>query len=164
LADPGIEKKPRRDRETVLADLAAFPDAFERVAMRNHDPEDWLRPAADGGWGIVEILPHLRDWEEIYLDRAGQILRADVPRLPAYDDELWAIERDYRRQNPAETLEQFRELRRQFVALLSELSPEAWQREGEHGAYGRITLHWMADHVCDHDHEHVQQALEALAS
>jgi hypothetical protein len=164
VADETNQNKVRRDRETVLEELAAFPDAFERLAMRNHTREEWLAPAADGGWGIVEILPHLRDWEEIYQDRAETILREDRPRLPAYDDALWAIERDYRAQDPAETLRQFRDLRQALVALLTAASADAWQREGEHSAYGRITLHWLADHICDHDQEHMQQALDALAS
>jgi len=159
-----MQNKPRREREAVLDELAGFPDAFERLAMRNHSHEEWLAPAADGGWGVVEILPHLRDWEEIYLDRAEKLLREDSPRLPAYDDALWAIERDYRGQDPAETLRQFRELRRQFVDLLTAASADAWQREGEHSAYGKISLHWLADHICDHDQEHMQQALDALAS
>ena len=164
MADPEQRNKPRRDREAALEELAAFPDAFERLAMRNQSREAWLAPAADGGWGVVEILPHLRDWEEIYLSRAESILRDESPRLPSFDDTLWAIERDYRGQDPADTLRQFRELRSRFVALLGNASPDAWLREGEHGAYGRISLHWLADHICDHDQEHMQQALDALAS
>jgi hypothetical protein len=53
-------------------------------------------------------------------------------------------------------------LRQQLVELLSNASPEEWQRTAIHGYYGQITLHWMADHICDHDAEHLQQARDAL--
>jgi hypothetical protein len=126
------------------------------------DREALMRPAFDGGWGIVEVLPHLRDWEEIYLDRAYRILNEDTPALPGFDDTLWSIERDYRGQDPYETFAGLSALREELVALLRGATPEQWERIGVHGAYGEITLHWMADHICDHDHEHLQQARDAL--
>ncbi len=122
-----------------------------------------MRPASDGGWGVVEILPHLRDWEEIYLDRAHAIVEQDNPGLPGYDDELWAIERDYRGQDPRATFEHFRQMRADLVGFLRSLAPETWSRRGEHGYYGEITLQWMADHICDHDQEHLRQVRDALA-
>jgi uncharacterized damage-inducible protein DinB len=155
--------KPVRAPEAILAELANFPDEFYRLILAGHGQEDYLRPARDGGWGVVEILPHLRDWEEIYLDRFQKLILEDRPHLPAYDDELWAIERDYRGQDPFETFEQFRQLRGQMIDLLEELSPEMWQRQGEHAAYGSITVQWLADHICDHDREHLRQAQDALA-
>lgn len=141
-----------------------MPVEFERLILRDADRDDLMRPAPDGGWGVVEILPHLRDWEEIYFDRAVAIVTQDVPRLQAYDDSLWEIERDYRGQDPDESLAQFAELRERLIAYLTDLPVEAWQREGDHSAYGRITLQWMADHICDHDREHLQQALDAIVS
>jgi hypothetical protein len=54
-------------------------------------------------------------------------------------------------------------LRGQLVEFLTDLAPEIWLRQGEHGAYGSITLQWLADHICDHDREHLQQAQDALA-
>jgi hypothetical protein len=108
-------------------------------------------------------LPHLRDWEEIYLERAQRIVAEDHPHLPGFDDELWSIERDYRGQDPVATMDDFRRLREDHVAFLRGLPPEAWTRPGTHGYYGEITLQWMENHVCDHDQEHLQQARDALA-
>jgi hypothetical protein len=156
--------KTLRTRETILAELAGMPVEFERLVLRQADRDDLMRPAPDGGWGVVEILPHLRDWEEIYFDRAVAIVTTDLPRLQAFDDSLWEIERDYRGQDPEDSLAQFAELRERLVAYLTDLPHDAWQREGDHSAYGRITLQWMADHICDHDREHLQQALDAVVS
>ena len=30
-------------------------------------------------------------------------------------------------------------------------------------SFGDVTLHWLADHMCDHDQEHLDQARDALA-
>ena len=151
-----------RSREEILRALEHFPTEFRRSVLESADREALLRPAFDGGWGVVEIIPHLRDWEAIYLDRATRILDEDRPALPGFDDTLWSIERDYRGQDPYETFAQFAAFRSEMVALLQAATPEQWERVGIHGVYGEITLQWMANHICDHDAEHLQQAREAL--
>ena len=154
---------PRRSREQILEDLAGFPDDLRRLLFSAHNDDDLYRPGSDGGWGIVEILPHLRDWEEIYLERARRMVEEDEPDLPGYDDSLWPIERDYRGQDPREVFDEFAELRHEHVDFLLTLTPEEWDRTGNHSLYGKITLRWMEDHVCDHDSEHLDQAREVLA-
>lgn len=151
-----------RSRDEILRALEQFPAEFRRAVLDGSDRDALMRPAYDGGWGIVEIIPHLRDWEEIYLDRAVRILNEDRPALPGFDDTLWAIERDYRGQDPYETFAAFTALRHELVNLLREATPEQWERVGIHGVYGEITLQWMANHICDHDAEHLQQARDAL--
>jgi hypothetical protein len=151
-----------RSREEILRALEHFPTEFRRSVLESADREALLRPAFDGGWGIVEIIPHLRDWEAIYLDRATRILDEDRPALPGFDDTLWSIERDYRGQDPYETFAQFGDFRGELVTLLQAATPEQWERVGIHGVYGEMTLQWMANHICDHDAEHLQQAREAL--
>jgi hypothetical protein len=158
-----VVTKTLRTRETILSELGGFPEELRRLVLVGHDPGDLLRPAKDGGWGVVEILPHLRDWEEIYLERFQLMIEEEEPHLPAYDDSLWSIERDYRGQDPGETFAQFREMRAQTVELLNGLPPDGWQRRGEHGVFGLVSVQWMADHLCDDDREHLQQALDALA-
>lgn len=153
-----------RSHDTILAELASLPVDFDRLVLRPYDRETLVQPAADGGWGVVEILPHLRDWEAIYYERARAIVYEENPRLMAQDDSLWAIERDYRSQDPVETLAELSEMRERLVALLADLPPEAWDRTGEHSAFGRITLHWLMNQLCDHDREHLDQALDAVVS
>jgi hypothetical protein len=151
-----------RSRDEVLTALAAMPEELGR-SITNHSIEDLTRPSRDGGWGVIEVLCHLRDWDEIFLERFRATVEQDRPFLPTYDDELWPIERDYRGQDPAKTFERYRELREQVVALLAGLPPEAWERPADHGAYGEVSLHWMADHVSNHDREHLEQVRDALA-
>jgi hypothetical protein len=157
-----VVTKALRSREAILDDLAGFPEEFRRLVLAENDREALMRPASDGEWGVVEILPHLRDWEEIHLERAHLIAEQETPHLPAYDDTLWDIERDYRGQDPWETFEQFKALREQLVAFLAALPPEAWARQGEHAGYGLISLQWLANHFTEHDQGHLRQAMDAL--
>ena len=150
-----------RSREAILKALATFPDEVARV-LNGRSPEILARPGRDGGWGVVEIVPHLRDWEELYLDRARAIVEHDRPFLPAYDDELWPIERDYRGQNPRQVFDHFRELRARLVNYLRAVPEAAWQRIGEHEMNGAITLQSMVNHICDHDQAHLVQMQDAL--
>jgi hypothetical protein len=152
----------KRSPDEVIAALASFPDELARM-MADQSEEALMRPARDGGWGVVEVLPHLRDWEEIYLHRIHMILEHERPDLPAHDDDLWAIERDYRGQDPHFTINHFRELRAQTVDRLGQAPPEAWERTGQHAAHGEITLLWLANNMCDHDREHLEQIRDALA-
>jgi hypothetical protein len=162
LVDTDQQDEDLRPREEILAALEHFPAEFKRLVLDPADREALMRPAFDGGWGIVEILPHLRDWEEIYLDRISRMLTEDNAALPAFDDTLWSIERDYRGQDPHETYASLSTLRKELTSLLGAATPDQWERIGVHGYYGEITVHWMANHICDHDAEHLQQAREAL--
>jgi hypothetical protein len=153
-----------RTTQEIIATLAAFPDELRRVIEGADEPEALVHPASDGGWGVVEILPHLRDWEEIYFERITKLIEEEHPYLPGYDDALWSIERDYRGQDPLETFESFNELRERTVEVLRSLPELAWTRRGEHGYFGEVTLQWLADHIVEHDQEHLQQIRDALAA
>jgi uncharacterized damage-inducible protein DinB len=144
--------------------LEGFPEDLKRIVFTDGvSPEDFLRPGSDGGWGVSEILPHLRDWEEIFLERTQRIINEDHPHIPGVDDSLWPIERDYRGQDPERVFASFQALREEHLALIRSLSAAAWNRTGEHSLFGTVSLHWMLNHVCDHDEEHLQQAREVLS-
>lgn len=164
LTDGMPVTKTERSPAEIIADLSAFPGELARTAFSSNDPDALMQPSSDGGWGVVEILPHLRDWETIYFERARRMVDEDNPHLPAFDDTLWSIERDYRGQDPHLTFEAFRKLRGEFVDFLKQLPNDAWLRAGNHSFYGEITLAWMGNHIIDHDQEHLQQARDALAS
>ena len=153
----------RRTRDETIEALASFPDELERLVLRGRSDAQLRQPASDGGWGVVEILPHLRDWELIYLERVERILAEEHPELPGFDDTLWSIERDYRGQDPRATFEELKRARAKLVVLVSAVTPEDWERTGQHSYYGDITLAWLCDHICDHDQEHLEQARDALS-
>lgn len=153
---------PRRSVPEILAALRATPAELDRLISGQSD-EALARPASDGEWGVVEILPHLGDWEAVQQVWMHRLLDEDVPALEPVDDSLWAIERDYAGQPPAESLATFAERRSETVHLLESLDDDTWQRQAVHPRLGRLTLHQLAERMCDHDARHIEQARDALA-
>jgi hypothetical protein len=151
-----------RSVDAVIAALASGPIDIERFIEGKSDAE-LTRPAQDGGWGMVEILPHLRDWEEIIGSRVSLILAEDSPSLEEHDDSLWTIEHGYRDQDPRVAFKEFAELRAALVERLGRLAPGDWNRNGVLPKRGRVTLHWLMNNVCNHDAKHVVQAKDVLA-
>ncbi|MBA3416913.1 MAG: DinB family protein [Chloroflexia bacterium] len=148
------------EQELVTA-LAAFPKELQRL-LDGYAASALRRPASDGGWSVGENLCHLRDWERVFVDRTRAIVDQVRPKLPAYDDALWEIERGYREQDPAAALRQFIDLRQEMVATLSELDGDGWQREGIHALHGLISIRWIAGYLATHDREHLSQIGDAL--
>jgi proteasome lid subunit RPN8/RPN11 len=142
--------------------LGGFPTELER-ALEGYAQPALLRPASDGGWGVVENLCHLRDWEEVFLHRIETMLEQDNPALPALDDDLWAIERDYRGQEPKQALSELRKLRVRLLELLEGLPEDAWGRTGIHGMHGVVTIQWLVERLHDHGAEHLAQIRDALS-
>lgn len=151
-----------RSIDVVIETLASAPTDIGRFIDGKSDAE-LTRPAQDGGWGMVEILPHLRDWEEIFGHRVSLILTENAPSLEEHDDTLWAIEHGYRDQDPREAFKEFAELRTTLVERLGALEPGDWNRHGILPRHGRVTLHWLMNNVCNHDARHVVQARDVLA-
>ncbi len=152
-----VEPKPER----IVAALTAFPDELSRL-LADQSREAVLAPASDGGLGVVELLPHLRDWEQIFLGRVDAILIEDHPTLPAFDDDLWAIERDYRGQDPDTVLRDFLSLRADLVEHLAHADEEAWTRTADHETFGEVTLLWLGNQIIASDADHLARIREAL--
>lgn len=151
-----------RSVDAVMAALASVPVDIARL-IDGKSTEELTRPAQDGGWGLVEILPHFRDWEEITGQRVSAILSEDEPGLEEYDDSLWAIEHAYRDQDTRAAFDEFAARRAALLERLATLAPDDWNRVGVLPKRGRVTLHWLLDSMCTHDARHVVQARDVLA-
>ncbi|MDI3340523.1 MAG: DinB family protein [Sphaerobacter sp.] len=149
------------DREELLDRLRHFPERVARIV--DPQPIEALRRAgANGGWGAVEILAHLRDWDEVTLDRVRRIVHEDTPELENFDTGFWAIERDYHAQDPRQVLAAFRARRARLVALLESLPDSAWQRTGRHPRWGTITLEELVQRVDEHDQKQLRALRDVL--
>ncbi|MDQ3656516.1 MAG: DinB family protein [Chloroflexota bacterium] len=161
MTDGPVSAQPRLGPELIPV-LAAFPDELGRM-LQGYSVEALKRPASDGGWGVIENLGHLRDWEEIFLSRVETLIAEDDPRLPVFDDQLWEIEHDYRGQDPHKILDRLRNQRQQLVDVLVALPPAAWSRYGRVGAEDKVTLDTIVQRIRHHDGEHARAIAEALA-
>ncbi|GAB4574953.1 MAG: hypothetical protein Kow0077_24040 [Anaerolineae bacterium] len=133
-------------------------------ALLNGVTQERALAARDGedGWNVVEIVCHLRDFEEIFFTRARQIVAEDRPVLPPFDHELMAIERNYAGEDLNTALEAFTARRAEFVEWLKARDEADWQRVGVHPEAGEYTLLEQALQVPMHDVDHLEQIARVL--
>ncbi len=125
--------------------------------MRDLPDETIRRRPAEGEWAIVEVVAHLADTEERTLDRTRRMLGEEEPFLEPYDPDALAIERAYLGMDLAAELDRFEALRAEQASLLAGLGDPGWQRSGEHGEHGRITVQQLAAHTAGEDADHFAQ-------
>lgn len=121
-----------------------------------------LRDGANG-WSILEIVCHLRDFDDIFYRRAQMMQAQDQPQLPAYDHEAMAIERAYQQEDLAEAYGALKASRGRFIAFFADLSPEQWERDGVHPERDSFTMTDAAMQVGLHDLDHLEQITRVLA-
>jgi hypothetical protein len=151
-----------RSPEAIISALASVPVELGRL-VNGKSWDELARAAQDGGWGLIEILPHLRDWDVIFTERVNRVLDEDEPALEDYDDSLWAIEHEYSEQDPFATIKEFTALREGIVERLRAIDADGWNRTAILPKQGRVTLQWLFNKLCDHDAKHVVQARDVLA-
>lgn len=133
-------------------------------ALLNGVTQERALAARDGddGWNIVEILCHLRDFEQIFFDRAQQMVNEDNPILVPHDHEALAIEKAYAKQDLNDVFETLCATRSQFVAWLKARDEADWAKTGVHPEAGPYSVLEQALQVGYHDIDHLQQIARTL--
>jgi hypothetical protein len=156
------EEYARQPRERRLVRLARTAGELA-AAVAGHDGAALTRRPAPASWAPVEVLCHLRDNEESFLDRFRQIVALDEPRFPRSNPDRWAEERQYLRHDAAAALAAFGRRRGETLEFLKSLAPDAWQRAGVHlDSRGRRTLDEFLAVMAWHDDNHLDQLRRAL--
>jgi hypothetical protein len=83
---------------SVAPRLRANADSWAGV-LRGPATELRRRPAADR-WSPLEYACHVRDVCTLYHERLELMLKQDDPLYPNWDQDLTAVEEDYRGQEP----------------------------------------------------------------
>lgn len=137
--------------------------SFEHF-INNANPSD-LTTYRDGGtgWTVLEVLCHLRDYEEIFMLRARMTMEQDNPDLPAYDPDTLAAERRYMQQDIRTVLGDWKRLRAEYIAYLNTREEADWERPAQHPTRGHFTLHDQFFLIAQHDMLHFEQATRILA-
>ena len=150
------------DTARDLADaMAAAPDALEGLLAGLDDVRARVARGGDEAWSVVEVVCHLRDAEERAVERMRAI-RDEDDRIAGYDQEAWAVERDYANADLGAAAAAFRRHREAHVAGLRALPADAWQRAGTHEEWGRVTIENHTIHMAAHDVQHLGQVALAL--
>ena len=146
----------------ILDAVKAAPTTLQAALEGVTEEQARQARGGDENWSIIEVMCHMRDAEERALERMEAMRDQDDPTLEGYDQEAWARERNYAATNLQDALSSFLGLRSQYIADLSALSPQDWERGGEHAEQGHITILAHAIHMVSHDAQHTAQIVRQL--
>ncbi len=158
---PTMEDFAKLPLEERLARMARTPDQLATAIAGQPEAALARRPALKA-WAPKEVVCHLRDTEESFMQRFQAIAAMDEPRFAPVDPDRWAEERQYLRNDAVEALHAFRCRREEALAYLRGLAPQHWQRAGVHATRGRMTVAEIVTMMAWHDENHLDQLRRAL--
>ena len=93
----------------------------------------------------------------MYGYRLRVILSEEDPAILGTKQDSWVASLHHNEREPSELLEIFRTLRVLNLAVWRELSPEAFERSGQHNERGPESLSVMLRMLAGHDLSHLDQ-------
>lgn len=127
-------------------------------------PADDLRTWRDGGagWTVLEVLCHLRDFDEIFVQRLRLTVEQDDATLALPTPDQWAAEREYNRQDAHEVLDKWSQNREALLAHMNGLSESDWLRTANHPVRGVMSATDQLLLMTWHDWNHLEQIVKIL--
>lgn len=141
----------------IVARLGANAAVIRSLASEVSDKQARWRPG-EGKWSILEVVNHLYDEErDDFRTRLRLTLEDPTQDWPPIDPERWAVEREYNKRDPAESLARFLDEREMSIEWLRGLESPDWRAAHVHPqagsmTAGKILLNWLA-----HDLLHIRQ-------
>jgi len=115
------------------------------------------RQPEPGKWSIAEIVAHLADVEIVASWRMRSVLGANGTPIQPFDQDAWASAFQYGKRDVGQSLEVFRVLRQNNLAMLKALPRESWANYGMHAERGKETIAHLARMFAGHDTNHILQ-------
>jgi len=115
-----------------------------------------------GKWSIAEIIAHLADTEIVASWRMRSVIGENGITIQPFDQDAWASAFEYQERDAKRSLEVFRILRENNLAMLNEISPATWENYGMHLERGKETIAHLTRMFAGHDINHLLQ-VERLA-
>ena len=129
--------------------------------------QEQARTARDGddGWTVLEVVCHLRDYQDIFAERIRRMLEEEAPEFRLYDESArlaLVIDNDYANQDLRAVLDQYRARRRWLIERLSAAPESDWLREGRFAADDVVDVEMAVVHTLLHDATHTEQIARVL--
>jgi uncharacterized damage-inducible protein DinB len=140
-----------------LLALRHTPTILERI-LDDVPADRFGERVSDDRFTLLEMVCHLADFEDVYLERMRAALKTDGVEVPDIDEGERAVEKKYDCRDLQKELTVFANRRRDTVTFLEELSDEqlghAFTKEG----MGRVTIKEYLAILSGHDLYHLEQA------
>ena len=108
-------------------------------------------------WSIAEIIAHLSDAEIVASWRMRSVIGENGITIQPFDQDQWASAFKYRNRDAKRSLDLFRVLRENNLAMLREIAPETWDNYGMHLERGKESVTHLARMFAGHDTNHLLQ-------
>jgi hypothetical protein len=128
-----------------------------KKSIRGLNPKQLKWKPGPSKWSIAEILAHLSDSEIVGSWRLRSIIGASGTAVQAYDQDAWASAFQYAKRDAKQSLEVFRVLRENNLAMLKNLPRESWDNFGIHSERGKETIAHVTRMFAGHDTNHLRQ-------
>ena len=146
----------------LIETLSATPEILAGLLRGVSEAQAHAAVDGDENWSIIEILCHLRDSDEIAIQRMTAMRDQDNPAIIGFDQEALASERKYADADLNATLVDFVRFRAAYLDALTALTPEQWERTGQHNEIGEISIVTHCMHKTYHDAIHCAQIARQL--
>lgn len=150
-------KKTHTDSYAKALDRLKKGPRLLAKALRGLKEKNYDRSYGAGKWSIREIICHLRDCEVVYGFRYRKMIAEDNAELVAFDQDRFATQTAYARQDARAAVDAFTALREANVELLKIGGKSVVGRGGKHAEYGPISVEQLVRHIVEHDRNHLGQ-------
>jgi len=138
-------------------DVMAETPRWLEARIQGVGAERLRRPEAPGKWSVGSVLAHLADAELVIGVRARFIVGDVEPTLLGFDQDRWAEELRYAEADPLASLALFTAVRAGNLRHWRGLTPEQWQRIGQHTERGPVSAVLNLRLSAGHDLVHRRQ-------
>jgi hypothetical protein len=128
-----------------------------KKSIQGLTPKQLQWRSAPGKWSIAEIIAHLADAEIVASWRMRSVIGENGITIQPFDQDAWASVFEYRDRDTKRSLEVFRVLRENNLAMLKEIPRETWENYGMHLERGKESIAHLARMFAGHDTNHVLQ-------
>jgi len=108
-------------------------------------------------WSIAEIIAHLADAEVVASWRMRSVIGENGITIQPFDQDAWAAVFAYQKRDAKLSLETFRVLRENNLAMLKEIPKQTWDNYGMHLERGKESIAHLTRMFAGHDTNHVLQ-------
>jgi hypothetical protein len=128
-----------------------------KKSIQGMTPKDLKWRSEPGKWSIAEIIAHLADAEIVASWRMRSIVGENGITIQPFDQDAWASVFVYQDRDAKSSLETFRVLRENNLAMLREIPRETWENYGMHLERGKESIAHLARMFAGHDTNHILQ-------
>lgn len=121
-------------------------------------PDKYTDHTEPDRFNLVEMVAHLADFDDIFLDRLRFAHETPGGTVMSFDPDSRATEKHYGSRDIHHELDVFENRRRDLVNFLDGLGPEDWRKTFVHPDLGEVSIDEYANIILAHDLSHLSHA------